>query len=220
MKIAILSANLGNFDKTVPHVVQEVPKDYIVKYHTWTDKDFKPIAGLTPRLQYRIPKLFGWEMFPGYDYYLWLDGSMHMNNPKSLKFMIDCIKDTEFAIFKHPHRHSVDQEVRYIEWKLSIRNMYIARRYHGGLHRENLELMKKDPNWVDDKLYASTIFMYRNIPRVQDMMKSWWYYQSRYFSCDQVPLPYVLYKHEVSVYRIDKNVFKNEFFETGGRHAS
>jgi len=220
IRVAILSANLGHFDPEVPDVEQVVPKNVEVTFHTYTDKDFPPIAGLTPRMQYRIPKMFGWEMFSGYDYYLWMDGSLHMQRPDVITWYLSMIENTEFVVFKHPHRHSVEEEVKYIDWKLDIRNMYIARRYQHGLHKENLELMKKDPTWKDDTLYASTVFMYKNIPRVQEMMKTWWYLQSRYWSCDQVCLPYALFKHEVSVYRINDHVFKNIYFKVGGRHAS
>jgi hypothetical protein len=220
MRIAILSANLGHFDPDVPNVKQDLSSDVEVTYHQYTDKDFPPIAGLTPRMQYRIPKMFGWEMFPGYDLYLWIDGSLHIKNPDTITWYLKMIENTEIVLFKHPHRHTVDEEVRYIDWKLDIRNMYIARRYQNGLHKENLEMMKKDPKFVDNTLYASTVFMYRNIPRVQEMMKTWWYLQSRYWSCDQVSLPYALFKHEISVYRINAHVFKNDYFMVGGRHAS
>jgi hypothetical protein len=220
IRIAVLSANLGNFDTTIPNVEQKLPPDVEVTYHTWTDKDFPPIVGYTPRFQYRIPKLFGFEMFPGYDYYLWMDASMHFINSETITWFLSLIKNAEFVVFKHPHRKTVESEVGYIEWKLSQRNMYMSRRYQNGLHRESLELFKKDSNWHDMDLFASTVFMYRNIPRIHDMMKTWWFYQSRYWSCDQVALPYALYKHEVSVYRIDKHVFRNEYISAGKKHAS
>lgn len=220
VKVAILTANLGKFDVDIEYAKQNLPEGVELAFHRWTDKDFPPIAGLTPRMQYRIPKLYGWEMFPGYDYYLWIDGSVYIHNPDTIKWFLSLITNTEFVIFKHPHRTKAEHEVQYIEKKLGQRNMYISRRYQNGLHRENLEMMKKDAGWNDTVLYASTVFFYRNIPRVQEMLKTWWYLQSRYWSCDQIPLPYALYKHEVAVYRIDKNVFNNEYIKSGERHAS
>ena len=220
MKIAVLSANLGNFDTTFPNVEQKLPPDVEVTYHTWTDKDFKPIAGYTPRFQYRIPKMFGWEMMPGFDYYLWMDGAMYMTNPNTISDFLSFINNNEFLIFKHPHRKTVESEVKYIEYKLMYRNMYMSRRYQNGLHRENLTMMQQDKGWIDHRLYASTVFMYRNIPRIHDMMKTWWFLQSRYWSCDQIPLPYALWKHEVSVYPIDMNVFSNKYMSVSKKHAS
>jgi len=218
MKIAVLSANLGGFDTTKESIKQNLPQDVDVTYHTWTDKDFPPIVGYTPRFQYRIPKMFGWEMFPGYDYYIWMDGAMYFTNPDAIKWFLDMIEKTEFVVFKHPHRKSAAHEVAYIEGKLAQRNLYMSRRYQHGLHRENLTMMQQDKNWVDNQLYASTVFMYRNIPRIHEMMKTWWFLQSRYWSCDQIPLPYALWKHEVSVYRIDRNVFVNEYMAVSAKH--
>jgi len=220
IKVALLSANLGGFDVNIENIKQNLPEGVEMTFHRWNDENFPPIAGLTPRMQYRIPKLHGWEMFPGYDFYLWMDGSVHIINPYTISWFLEIMENKDFAIFKHPHRHTIDEEVRYIEWKLSERNMYLSRRYQNGLHREQLELIKKDLSYKDDVLYASTVFMYRNTPKVQEMMKDWWYYQSRFWTCDQVQLPYVLFKHDISVYRIDKNVFDNEYITTGERHAS
>ena len=68
MKVAILTANLGNFDTQVDPVTQDLPNGVEkIAFHRYTDNNFPPITGLTPRLQYRIPKLFGWQMFPGYN---------------------------------------------------------------------------------------------------------------------------------------------------------
>jgi hypothetical protein len=213
MKIAILSANLGGFDISTEHVKQELSPEIELVEHQFTDNDFPPIIGLTPRLQYRIPKLFGWEMFPGYDYYFWIDGAMSIKNPKTIAWFLEKCQDHDLVLYKHPKRTTIQDESDFIEAKLKDKNQYIMSRYQNGLHAEQVKLAKSDPTFIDDKLYASTLFMYKNTEKVQNFMKLWWYYQSRYYTCDQVNLSYVIHKAGISVYGIDGNVFRNEFFQ-------
>ena len=75
-----------------------------------------------------------------------------------------------------------------------------------------------DSDFKDDLLFASTVFMYRNTKKVQEAMKTWWYYQSRYWTCDQVVLPYVLFKHSLYVSILPGNVFDNEYVYVASRH--
>ncbi|MBU0958661.1 MAG: hypothetical protein KKB31_01820, partial [Nanoarchaeota archaeon] len=67
--IAILTANLDSFDESVDSVEQELPEGLKVIFYRWTDKNFPPMTvAMSPRFQYRIPKMFGWQMFPKCDY--------------------------------------------------------------------------------------------------------------------------------------------------------
>jgi len=214
LKIAVLTANLGGFDNTVLPVDQSVPYDY----HIFDDDNFPPIAGLTPRLQYRLPKLFGWEMYPGYDIYIWLDGSMSLQRKDSVEWMLRQLSDKDAAFFKHPDRSTVKEEVDYIEKKLQEGNRYITSRYKNGLHKENYKEMSKHKAWKDDTLLASTSFIYRNNNAVQSVLRAWWFYQSRYFSCDQIPLPFVIKQYELNIKVIQDNIFKNPYVSLVSHH--
>lgn len=207
MKIAILSANLGSFDKTAKDPVkQDLP--FQIDFHRFTDEDFPPITGLTGRFQYRIPKLFGWQMFPGYDIYIWLDSSMSLQRPDSVAWLLDQLGDADAAFFRHPWRRTVREEVWHIEEKLRENNKYITPRYKNGLHKELYEEILKDKDFVDNKLFASNVFIYRNLPRVHEFMKEWWLWQSRYFTCDQIALMWVVWRTKLKIVEIMDNVFK------------
>lgn len=216
MKIAILSANLGNFDTPLDPVPQET--EHEVTFHRFTDSDFPPISGLTPRLQYRIPKLFGWEMLPEHDIYIWLDSSVSLQRPDCVNWYLEQLGNADCAFFRHPWRGTVKDEVEHIEKKLEEGNEYITSRYRNGLHREFLDHMNQDPWYRDDTLYASTAFIYRNSYLMQNALKLWWYYQSRYFTCDQVQLPYVLYKESIIVKKIPDNLFKIGYLSLVSHH--
>lgn len=210
MRVAVLSANLGNFDKTAKDPVkQDLPEGVSeIVFHRFTDEDFPPIAGLTGRFQYRIPKLFGWQMFPGYDIYIWLDSSMSFQRSDCVKWFLEQLRSLDAAFFRHPWRGTIKQEVEHLETKLAQGNKYLIPRYENGLHNEIYQEILQDKTFVDDKLFASNVFIYKNNERVQAMMKEWWYLQSRYFTCDQIALPFAIHKTRTTVMKIPDNLFK------------
>lgn len=210
MKVAILSANLGNFDSnTHKPVVQETPEGVSdIVFHRFTDEDFPPIAGLSGRFQYRIPKMFGWQMYPGYDVYIWLDGTISFKRPDSVKWYLEQLGNNDAVFFRHPWRHTIQQETDHIEERLSRKDAYITPRYENGLHKEAYAAIKSDLEYADDRLFASTVFVYRNTPKVQTMLQDWFLNQARYYTCDQIVLPYILWKHKLSLTEINENLFK------------
>lgn len=218
MKIAVLTANLGKFDNPIRPAAQLLPIGIDFDYHCFTDDDFPPITGLSGRLQYRIPKLFGWEMYPNYDVYIWLDGSMSLLNEGSIKWFMEQLDTHDMALFRHPWRKTIKEEVQHIDQKLKEGNKYIESRYKNGLHVEQYKEIMKDKTFVDDTLFASTAFVYRNTSRVQEALKMWWYYQSRYFTCDQVVLPYVVKKCNLDINVIQENIFKHTYISLVSAH--
>jgi tRNA U38,U39,U40 pseudouridine synthase TruA len=208
MRIGILTANLGDFDSDVDFVNQRLPEGIEVIFHRWTDKNFPPMTvAMSPRFQYRIPKMFGWQMFPDCDVYIWLDGSMSFQRSDCVKWYLEQLGGNDIAFFKHPWRKTIEEETNHVEEKLRENNYYITPRYENGLHKEQLAECMADPDFEDNILYASTTFIYRNNKKVQKAMKDWWYHTSRYFTVDQIALPYVLWKNGVKVKTIDENVF-------------
>lgn len=218
MKLCILSANLNNFDKPKPPVDQILHEVEQIDYHCYTDSDFPPIIGLTPRFQYRIPKMFGWEMFPDYDFYIWLDGSVSFQREDCVKYYLSQLGDKDIAFFKHPSRRNIRQEVAHIEEHLQLGKPYITKRYKGGLHKEMLEVIQKDTSYKNSKLYASTSFIYRNNSKVRSFMRDWFFYQARYFTCDQVPLPWLCDNWDLKVALFDEPLYKSGYLSLVSNH--
>src|ERR1017187_5265848 len=160
--VAVLTAVLGGFYTPVDPVPQvtRIPYDF----HRFTDEDFPPITGLTPRFQYRIPKMFGWQMFPSFDYYIWIDGSVSLVREDSVNWFLDQLGDADMALFKHPWRKTIKEEVDFLEERLTRPqgDKYLTPRYKNGLHKEQYADMLLDEDYIDDKLFASTAFIYRD----------------------------------------------------------
>lgn len=214
MTIAVLTANLGNFDSVTENVQQSVPH----VFHRFTDQNFPPIKGLTPRLQYRIPKMFGWEMMPGHDIYIWLDGSFSMQHPDSIKWFISQLGNADIAVFRHPWRKTAKEEVDHIEEYLKKGNKYITSRYENGLHKEQYDFMMKDPGFVDEHLFTSTAFVYRNRADVVAALAHWWMQSSRFFTCDQIVFPYILLKSGLTIKVIEENQYRIPYLSLTSHH--
>lgn len=204
MKIAVITANLGDFErKIVENVPQTVPHDFF----RVTDDEFPPrFASMSPRLQARIVKMFGWQMFPGYDLYIWHDGSVYLSHPQSIEWLVRQIDQYQIAVLKHPTRSTVQEEADYLKHRLSINCPYITPRYENELIDE--QLMEVNP---EDPLYASTVFVYK--PFATPILKEWWYHTSRYHSIDQLSLPYVLKTSGMSYKVMDENYLKSPYIK-------
>lgn len=223
--VAILQAVLNNFDTPVDPVVQDGIKDTEVVFHRFTDENFPPITGLTPRFQYRIPKLFGWQMYPDADVYIWLDGTASFKRRDCVQWYLDQLGDNDMAFFAHPNRSTIKEEVDHIETYMTKEagtkrgQNYLIDRYKNGLHKEQYEDILLDEDFVDNKLYASTVFVYRDSEQVRDAMRLWWLHQSRYYTCDQVVLPYVLWKSGLRVKTFDEPIWKTGYMSRVSHHG-
>ena len=196
VKIAVISVNLGGFDQSSFHVPQSLPYDYFM----FTDENFPPrYTAMTPRLQAKIPKFFGWQLAPGYDYYLWIDGSLSLSHPDSLKYFYEQCQGQDFVVLRHPVRPNIRQEVRYTRKGLKQEAAYFTGRYTNELLKEQYDEILADKDFKDDLLVCGGIFMYKNTSEVKRMFKEWWYHVSRYIVQDQIAFPYVLKKSGIKI---------------------
>lgn len=207
-KIAVLQTSLGGFDKKIEHVKQTIPYDY----HLFTDDNFPPRPVMHPRLQAKIPKMFGWQLKPDYDYYLWLDGNIALNNEKTLEYFLSKIKGYDFVTINHHRRNTIYWEMRYLLRGLKEQSIYLVNRYEGEWWKELYDAIK---DYEDKALYIGGIFMYRNSPKVREALKEWWYFVSRYCVQDQLSFPYVLRNLKVNALDHD---YTNWDLVKNGRH--
>lgn len=215
MRICVVSANLGGFDTTQNHVEQTIPYDSV----TFTDENFPPrYNALHPRLQAKIPKMFAWQLSPGYDAYLWVDGSFSMCKPDTLAYFVNQLEDNELVVFRHPVRPDIRQELRYTRKGVRQTRIYLYNRYKNELYQEMGDEIFGDKDFKDDLLVNGGVFMYRDTPAVRSMMKEWWYFVSRYATQDQISFPYVIKKSGVKVKILNEDLVKGFPYFTIAHH--
>lgn len=201
--VVVITANLGGLDKPVPFVEQSFVYDH---YHF--DEQTFPLrkCSMTPRLQARIPKMFGWQMATVYIYYIWLDCSYSMQHPDTIKWLLQQLGDKDVAVFLHDKRKTINEEADFLRYKLGRRSAYLTPRYKYELLEEQMQVINEDKTYTDDRLYVSSCLVYRNNDRVREMMVNWWYHTSRFHSIDQLSLPYVLRKSSCSYQEIPDDI--------------
>lgn len=191
MSIAILTANFGNFDKPVEYALQTVEYDF----YKFTDENFPPRhCSMTPRLQARLVKCFGWQMVPEHDYYIWMDQSYALLHSKSVSWLVQQCQGFDIVVFHHPRRFTIQKEADYLKHRLRKGCEYITARYKNELIDEQLAEIFADKSFEDTQLFQSSTLVYQNNPTVRAMFKEWWYHITRYHTVDQLALPYVLWK--------------------------
>jgi len=206
MKIAVISANLGSFEKPTHHVEQSTPADYFL----FNDENFPPrFNAMTPRLQARLVKMFMYQMKPGYHYYIWIDSSCILSHKDSIQWFMNHLEGANMAVFKHPHRNTIGEEAKYIKHRLDIKTSYITSRYEN----EILDDQMSEINEPGLPLYATTAFIMRNTYDMHTLMKEWWYGTSRYHIVDQIWLPYAIKKTYCKVNVIPDNFMKCDYIK-------
>lgn len=199
--VAYTTANFGAFDTQRDPVEQTVPFDL----YRFTEENCAPrSAGMTPRLQARLVKMFAWQIVPLHDYYLWVDSSCALLHPDSIRWFIDKCGDCDIAVLKHPNRDTVAQEADYLNHRLAINCPYITPRYKGEPIAEQMGAV--DPG---GPLYASTAFIYRLNDRTRAMFKEWWFHTTRYHLIDQLS-----FSHALSFAGCKVSVIAESYFKT------
>lgn len=179
---------------------------------------------MTPRLQAKIPKMFAWQLYPGYDYYVWLDGNLFLSHHNSLEYLLGAVEDHDIVVLKHPRRDTVYWEYRY-NWRGLNNNApsnYLRKRYTNELLVEQHEALggrhNKPSPTEDIPLYNGGVFIYRNIAKVHELFKEWWYHVSRYLIMDQLSFAYLLKTYDIRVNVLHED-FSNTWWLENGRHA-
>ena len=201
MKVAVISANLGAYDRHTEWPTLEAPPGVEVSVHRFTDANFppRPLA-MTARLQAGLLKWFGPEFVPGRDVYLWIDASC-TPTPIAVTWFLEQMDEfgSWVAFFKHPDRQTIRQEYEFIKERLARPGeRYLTSRYAGEWLDEQFAAIPDKPlslTMQNAQLFASTAFVYRDCANVREMFKEVWFGKTRYHLHDQLWLAKTAYEH-------------------------
>jgi hypothetical protein len=176
--------------------------------------------------------MFGWDMLPGYDIYIWLDASFRLSAKHSIHWFFRLsakhsihwfasnLGYCDLAIFRHPKRRSIAEEALFIAHKIEKQSPYLTGRYEGEDMEGQLRAIGTD-GFEDDTLYATMAFAYHPDYRVKRMLTDWWVHTSRFHSVDQLALPYLVWDHGCSVAILEGDPYHSPWIEytRGGPRA-
>ncbi len=189
MKIALLTANIGDFDNVLPIPKQSRPYDYFL----FTEKNLPyPLSTLQPRQQATYLKQQAHRHLPGYDYYIWLDGRIEVTAGDFVEDITS--RTTTITVTKHPHRHIVYDEYEFLFALMNAGNKYLHSRYNqAGLEAERLKIR------ADLPLYACGCFCWRVSHDMKNFMNEWYRRTMEYTGFDQCWFSQVAYERSIDV---------------------
>jgi len=222
MKILVLTACLGEgtvvastkqegFYSGINPVVYNTVDEVVV-----TDKDFPPrLKAMTSRLQAKIPKMLGYQLYPGYDYYIWKDANISFQKSNTADWLVSRCGFAHAAFFRHSARSRIQDEADFIEQVMARGDPYLVNRYSGEPMQEQVKHYKANPLFSDNRLFECGVFVYKKeviTKSAPNILEQWFYHCARWSVNDQLSLPYVLSNNQdYIVNTIDKNIFGNEY---------
>lgn len=212
MKIAIITANIGNIDD-----IKGIPKQTIpVDYYCYFDNNLPyPLPNLNNRLKSKYVKIQTHRFLTGYDYYIWIDGRVEIHANSFAQTMIDQLGSHDVALFGHTERRTVDEEMGFIETQLKEGNKYVLSRYgNQGMKRERQFYV--DQGTSNTELFACTIFARKNNPKVNAAFNEWWNRCIEFSYFDQTMFSHISLTGNLNIKTLIPYDFKKQF--TVGRH--
>jgi len=175
--IAIIQANIKEFDPRPVHIVQDTKADYFY----FTEKNLPyPLFSLNDRMKAKYIKLQAHKFLSNYSHFLWLDGSMNMTRADFVSDMIKEIGENDVLICDHPDRKTTKEEFDFIIWEILKNDPYCSSRY-------NLDALRKEKESFGEEfpLYACGFFLVANNSWINKLFNSWWDHCLRFSEFDQ-----------------------------------
>ncbi len=212
-KIAVYTAIFGDYDS-----LKEPPQIEGCDFFCFTDdpnlssKKYKIVVCKRrfkdPTRDARMYKILSHKFLPEYKYTLWIDGTVQIKEGFDMKnFIKRYLKKQGLAIFKHPERDCVYQEVKACK-KLNKDDPKVMDR--------QIRRYKKERYPENNGLVGSGIILRKNrSKRVMKINEDWWSELENNSKRDQLSFNYVCWKNHFNYGIIDTyNGFywDNEFF--------
>lgn len=146
-----------------------------------------------PVLNAKIFKVFPYD-FIDTDYSIWVDGNIFPLVED--KRIVELLGDADMALWKHPTRTTVEEELG------AIKHYYPEM----SLYAENYWLRLQKEGFKDDLgLYECNVLIRRHNEPIKQFMALWWEQITRWCSRDQMSFPYCLSKVPIKLKVIEED---------------
>lgn len=212
MRGLVLSANMGGTKANSMVEQGGVGVDYIF-YHNASFPTRE--ASFTPRMTSKIPKMLGWLLNPGYDFYIWMDVTFSMVRPDAVQWFLKNMDGHDALFFKHPWRSTIKSEAEFI-CEESKRNVILRNKVVGEELTAQVDRYYEDKQFTDNFLLAAGAFCYSSklVENSEyNVMKEWFFEVCTKGIRDQLSLPYVLQKFNTNYRVIPDNLYKSPYIK-------
>lgn len=206
-RVCVISANMGGTKRNIV-----VPQEgYSVDFMCYNDSNFlKRSSSFTPRMTSKIPKMLGWLLNPGYDYYIWMDARFNMRLPDSVDWFVRNMGTHDMLLFKHPWRSTIADEAIFIDEQVKNGHKILTDKTHGEDTLVQAERLCGESWFKDNFLIAAGAFCYSaNVVENRDfnIMKEWFFQTCIGSIRDQISLPYCLQKLNTDYVVMDSDIY-------------
>jgi hypothetical protein len=215
-KIAVYTCITGDYESKLDQQNYEGADFYfytdkeLTEQEHWIERSATTLF-TDPRRNARYHKLLSHEMFPEYDFTIWLDGSVVLKTPAQT--LIDELGDADILTSFHPIRKTVREEAEE------------CKRLHldiPGKIETHVQKMLDDWFLDDFGLAETKVVVRRNNDEVKKFNKIWFYSLVTGSLRDQLTFPYVVWKTGIKVKYMPPISQQPERFEfiKSGEHIS
>lgn len=208
-KMHFVSAHFGG---NAPwfHQISSKTIEITNSYYTDENTPSRHLA-MHPRFKSKIPKMLEWQYIDA-DWYVWIDSSLKLkkNDIDLAESILDATKNKPFCLFKHTAANSILEEGKRVLDSMNNNHNYLIKRYTGEAIRKQIIHYYGDPEFKDNKLFASGFFAYNKkaIPMLNN-----WFEQVIHWSLQcQISLPYVLQKSGLEYSLFEGTIQDNRYF--------
>ena len=220
-RIAVITAIGGGKDQLQPPKIRFSGVDYIaftddpgLRVDTWELRPL-PLWSTDPvyarRRHARIVKILQTMLVPGYDFYIWHDGTHEvMMDPAEIVRLFLPTENDHFASYRHRERQCVYQEAKAII-KVKLDDADNVRRQIRAYRTAGF------PRGFG--LWETPFLIRRNSDVTRRLELAWWDHLARYSSRDQLSLPFVQWSLGLHISEISGGTaFENDFVRRVRRH--
>lgn len=196
MKVAIVTANVGNIDDVLPVPEQSIPCD--VFCYNEANLPY-PLTNVDNRLKAKYIKLRTHKIFPDYDAYIWIDGRVEIITPDFARDMMTALHGYQMAIFRHKDRKNSFEELQYILDQIKKGNSYHVERYALQPIGEELAFCRQEGLPQDFPLFWCGLFARWNDKIMNAFFDEWWIKCLEFSTFDQALFSYLAWKDGITL---------------------
>lgn len=190
MKLLVHTSIIGNRSRDI--LLPDQWEGNHIDYVCFTDRDIKSSLWNIQKVKAnvnddrrasRIYKMSGYNFFPDYDYYLWIDSNCTIT-ADPLPFIINKLNNVDICFAEHPTRKTVFEEIKVVRdiWK----EYDVC---------DNLEKLLINTNYPKEYgLIAGNRFFYKNETKPKIFLERWYEEYMKWSVRDQLTANYALWK--------------------------
>lgn len=198
-KIAVYTSVFGNYDKIQdPLYISEYCDYYAItdqklsNNSVWKKYDDSRIPGFANLDNYhkaKYCKMFPHILFPDYDYSIWIDGNILI--VADLYPLVDRMTNSYIAMFNNPIHNCIYTEKKFVIYYDYVKNSDIT-------NQINTYKSEGMPAHFGMRECSIIVRQHSNIA-CQKLMNEWWIQVNKFTMRDQISLPYVIWKNNMTI---------------------